>query len=62
MTHSYELRRFENDGSLTTVLRIAAEPKQAKERARNYANQNPGIYSLQKVERIGMYFTEKEGR
>lgn len=61
MTHSYELRKFNDDNSITTVLRIAAEPKYAKERARNYANENPGIYSLQRVERVGMYFTEKEG-
>lgn len=60
MTHTYELRKFEDDGSMTTVLKLSAEPKYAKQRAENYANKHPGMYSLQKTETIKMYFTEKE--
>lgn len=60
MTHTYELRSFNDDGSMTTVLKLAAEPKYAKERARDYANRHPGLYSLQRIETVSMYFTEKE--
>lgn len=60
MYHTYELRRFNNDDSMTTVLQFATEPKYAKERAKNYANQHPGIYSLKKIDTIATYFTEKE--
>lgn len=60
MKHTYELRRFNDDDSITTVLKLEAEPKYAKERAKDYANRRPGLYSLQKIETIAMYFTEKE--
>lgn len=60
MTHCYELRTFENDETTKTVLRISAEPKYAKQRAKEYAKENPGLYKLVKVEEVAMYFTEKE--
>lgn len=60
MKHTYELRRFNDDDSITTVLKLEAEPKYAKKRAKDYANQHPGLYSLQKIDTIAMYFTEKE--
>lgn len=60
MTHYYELRSFEDDGTIKTVLKISAEPKQAKQRAKAYAERNPGLYSLEKVEKVATYFTEKE--
>lgn len=60
MTHTYELRKLENDDSTTTVLVLNAEPKYAKQRAEDYANRHPGLYSLQKVETVKMYFTEKK--
>lgn len=60
MTHYYELRSFEDDGTTKTVLSISAEPKDAKQRAKEYAKRNPGLYSLVKVEKVAMYFTEKE--
>ena len=60
MTHNYELRRFNDDDSVTIVLKLAAEPKYAKERAKEYANRNPGLYSLQRIETVSMYFTKKE--
>lgn len=62
MTHSYEVRSFNDDGSMTTVLKIAAEPKYAKQRAKDYANRHPGLYSLYKVEEVAYYFTEKENK
>lgn len=58
ITHIYELRSFNDDGSMTTVLKLAAEPKYAKERAKNYAERHPGLYSLEKIEKVSMYFTE----
>jgi hypothetical protein len=60
MKHTYELRRFNDDNSVTAILKLETEPKYAKERAKNYANRHPGLYSLQKIETIAMYFTEKE--
>lgn len=60
MKHTYELRKIEEDGSMTTVLKLSAEPKYAKQRAEDYANRHPGMYSLQKTETVRMYFTEKE--
>lgn len=60
MTHTYELRSWNDDGTITTVLKIAAEPKYAKERAKSYANRHPGLYTLERIETISTYFTEKE--
>lgn len=58
--NTYELRRINDDDSITTVLKLEAEPKYAKERAKDYANRHPGLYSLQKIETKAMYFTKKE--
>ena len=58
MKHNYELRRLNDDDSVTTVLKLTEEPKYAKERAKDYAKRHPGLYSLQKIEAVGMYFTE----
>lgn len=60
MKHTYELRKLTDDGSTKTVLEIEAEPKCAKEKAKNYAYQYPGLYTLKKVDTITIYFTEKE--
>lgn len=60
MTHRYELRSLEDDGTVKTVLKISAEPKHAKQRAKEYAERNPGLYSLERIEKVAMYFTEKE--
>ena len=60
MKHTYELKKLEDDDSMTTVLMLNAEPKYAKQRAEEYANRHPGLYSLRKVETVKMYFTEKE--
>ena len=60
MRHRYELRKLNANDSITTVLRINDEPKNAKRRAKEYANEHEGIYSLYKIEEIEMYFTEKE--
>ena len=60
MTHYYELRSLENDGTIKTVFKISAEPKYAKQEAKAYAKRNPGLYSLEKVEKVASYFTEKE--
>lgn len=60
MTHTYELRSLNDDDSMTTVLKLTAEPKYAKERAKEYAKRHPGLYSLEKIDKVAMYFTEKE--
>lgn len=60
MTHTYELRKLEADDSVNTVLTLEAEPKHAKQKAKEYAKKHPGLYSLRKVEIVETYFTEKE--
>lgn len=60
MKHKYELRAWNDDDTMITVLKINDEPKNAKRRARDYANEHEGIYSLYKVEEVNIYFTEKE--
>lgn len=60
MTHTYELRSWNDDGSMTIVLKLATEPKYAKERAKEYAKRHPGLYSLEKIDKVAMYLTEKE--
>lgn len=58
--HKYELRKWNNDDTMTTVLKINDAPKNAKKRAREYANEHKGIYSLCRVEEVKIYSTEKE--
>lgn len=60
MKHRYELRRWNDDDTMTIVLKMNEEPKHAKQQAKDYANRNPGLYSLCKVEEMTLYFTEKE--
>lgn len=58
----WKLRRVaRNSGhSMKTVLKLSAEPKYAKQRAKDYADRHPGMYSLERVEKVAMYFTQKE--
>lgn len=60
MKHRYELRSLNDDDTMTTVLKMNAEPKCAKQEAKDYANRHPGLYSLYRVEEVALYFTEKE--
>lgn len=60
MKHAYELRKFEDDGSMTTVMKITAEPKYAKQRAEDYAERHPGMFSLQKIETVRVYYNEEK--
>lgn len=60
MKHTYELRKLEDDESVTTVLTLNTEPKDAKQKAVDYAKKHPGLYSLRKVETVRMYFTEQK--
>ena len=60
MTHVYEIRKLEDDGSTKTIDKFVKEPKDAKKRARNYAERHPGLYTLYRVETVEIIFTEKE--
>ena len=60
MIHMYEIRKLEKDGKITTDRTLTAEPKPAKKMFKEYAEENPGIYSLYQVNRVETYFTEKE--
>ena len=59
MMHIYEIRKLEKDGKVTTVRMVTAEPKTAKKTFKEYAEENPGIYSLYQIHRVEAYFTEK---
>lgn len=58
--HVYEIRKLEKDGKVSTVRMVTAEPKSAKQAFKEYAETNPGIYTLYQIRKIGAYFTEKE--
>lgn len=60
MKHNYELRALKANKAVETVLRINAEPKDAKRKAKSYTNEHEGIYKLYKVEEVKIYFAEKE--
>lgn len=58
--HMYEIRKLEKNGKVTTIRMLTAEPKSAKKTFKEYAEENPGIYSLYQVRKVGACFTEKE--
>lgn len=58
MKHNYELRQLNNDATTTIVLRMTEKPKDAKRRAKAYAKEDPGLYSLIRIETVEIYFTE----
>lgn len=60
MKHNYELRALKTNERVETVLRINAEPKDAKRKAKSYTNEHKGIYKLYKVEEVKIYFTEEK--
>lgn len=60
MMHMYEIRKLEKDGKVTTIRMVTAEPKEAKKAFKEYAEANPGIYSLYQIRKVEAYFTEKE--
>ena len=60
MKHVYEIRKLEDDGSTRTIDKFVNEPKDAKKKAKSYAERHPGLYTLYRVETVEIYFTEKE--
>ena len=60
MMHMYEIRKLEKDGKINTVQTLTAEPRLAKKTFKEYAKENPEIYSLYQVHRVEAYFTERE--
>ena len=60
MKHTYEIRKLEDDGKVTTIEKFVAEPKEAKREAKGYAERHPGLYTLYRVETVEIYFTERE--
>lgn len=61
MMHVYEIRKLEKDGKVTTIRMLTEEPKSAKKTFREYAEANPGIYTLYQIRKVEACFTEKEG-
>ena len=62
MLHSYEIRRFDNNGDTHIVDWFKEEPKVAKQKLKKYAKKNPGIYSLYQVQHVTSCFTVKENQ
>ena len=60
MMHVYEIRKLEKNGKVTTIQMVTAEPKSAKKTFKEYAEANPGIYTLYQIRKVAAYFTEKE--
>ena len=60
MKHDYELRKQNEDGSNTTVMEIYGEPKDVKEKVKEYTEKFRGLYTLKRVETVTIYFTERE--
>lgn len=60
MKHTYEIRKLEDNGSVSTIEKFVCEPKEAKREAKSYAERHPGLYTLYKIETVEIYFTEKE--
>ena len=58
--HIYEIRKLEKNGKVTTVRMVTAEPKLAKKTFKEYAEANPGIYTLYQIRKVEACFTEKE--
>jgi hypothetical protein len=52
MKHNYELRKLNSDATTTIVLRMTEELTDAKKRAKAYIKENPGPYSLKRVETV----------
>ena len=57
--HMYEIRKLEESGKVTIVRMLTMDPKSAKKAFKEYAEENPGIYSLYQVRKVGACFTEK---
>lgn len=60
MKHTYEIRKLEDNGSVRTIEKFIAEPKEAKRESKEYAERHPGLYTLYRIETVEIYFTEKE--
>lgn len=59
MMHTYEIRKLEKNGKVTTIRMVAAEPKTAKKTFKEYAEENPGIYTLYQIRKVEECITEK---
>ena len=53
MTHTYELRKFEDDGSIKTVLKISGEPKDTKREAKRFETNMGEIVNHYILDAIG---------
>ena len=60
MTHVYKIQKLEKDGKVTTVRMVTAEPEEAKKAFKEYAEANPGLYTLYQISKVAACFTEKE--
>lgn len=58
--HMYEIRKREENGTVTTIRLLATEQKEAMKTFKEYAEANPGVYSLYQVRRIKTYISQKE--
>lgn len=60
MLHFYEIRELDSNGQTHIIKQFTEEPKGAKRELKEYAKENPGIYSLYQIHRVAACFTVKE--
>lgn len=60
MLHFYEIRELDSNGRTHIIKQFTEEPKSAKQKLKEYAEENPGIYSLYQIHRVASSFTVKE--
>ena len=62
MTHTYEIRRFKDDGKITTIEKFAANPEEAKKRAKSICRKAPGlVHTVQNRNRRNLFHGRREG-
>lgn len=60
MLHLYEIQKLDSNGRTHIIKQFTEEPKNAKQKLKEYAEENPGIYSLYQIQRVASRFTVKE--
>lgn len=60
MLHLYEIQELDSNGRTHIIKQFTEEPKNAKRKLKEYAEENPGIYSLYQIHRVASCFTVKE--
>nr|DAH90682.1 MAG TPA: hypothetical protein [Microviridae sp.] len=60
MLHLYEIRELDSNGRTHIIKQFTEDPKGAKQKLKEYAEENPGMYSLYQIHRVTSCFNAKE--